>query len=157
MKTFVMGLLLHADDVVLLQKTHPPEQAGRYNGPGGEVGKAEEPSDAMEREFFEETGLRVPAADWRLLVRMVPDDYTKEVLVYTSRWPDVEPLHLPAPDNWSPQDERPVVKAVAFALQFLHLVPDLQWLLPLASFPLTYRPFSVVKVATPQPVTAAAG
>lgn len=53
-----MGFLFNNNltRVVLIHKKRPAWQAGRWNGPGGNVREGETPIKAMIREFREETG-----------------------------------------------------------------------------------------------------
>lgn len=68
---YVAGFLLNREltRVVLIRKRRPLEQAGKLNGVGGKV----EPFDkstlaAMQREFYEEARLQIPA--WNPLCRI---------------------------------------------------------------------------------------
>jgi 8-oxo-dGTP diphosphatase len=64
MKTdYVVGFLFRGNNVCLIEKLRPEFQKGRLNGPGGKVEPGETPSQAMVREFHEETGAEV--TDWR--------------------------------------------------------------------------------------------
>jgi ADP-ribose pyrophosphatase YjhB (NUDIX family) len=63
----VGGLLVHRGRVLLAQRAHDPGR-GRWTLPGGFVEEDESPDRAVEREVFEETGLRVKA-DGILAVR----------------------------------------------------------------------------------------
>lgn len=56
---YVVGFLFNDDltKVVLIEKNRPLWQAGKYNGVGGHIEADESPREAMEREFFEETGM----------------------------------------------------------------------------------------------------
>jgi 8-oxo-dGTP diphosphatase len=65
---YVVGFLF--DDqrqlVVLIQKTKPDWQAGKWNGVGGKIEPTDDsPEGAMSREFEEETGVVIPASDWQ--------------------------------------------------------------------------------------------
>lgn len=52
--------------VALIRKNRPDWQAGRLNGIGGKVEHSDDTyADAMEREFREETGVVIPANEWR--------------------------------------------------------------------------------------------
>lgn len=68
----VVGFLFtpSCDRVVLIRKTHPAWQAGKFNGLGGHINPGEAPKAAMAREFEEESGLAVPAESWREYARM---------------------------------------------------------------------------------------
>jgi 8-oxo-dGTP diphosphatase len=65
---YVNGLLF--DDrrqaVVLIQKTKPEWQAGKWNGVGGKIEPTDESKEAaMSREFEEETGVSVESSSWQ--------------------------------------------------------------------------------------------
>lgn len=51
--------------VALVHKNKPAWQAGKINGIGGKVEPGEPPVTACYREFLEETGVEIPADDWR--------------------------------------------------------------------------------------------
>lgn len=61
MKEWVVGFLFDddAERVVLIRKNRPKWQAGRLNGVGGHVEPGESATEAMAREFSEETGVHV--------------------------------------------------------------------------------------------------
>lgn len=56
---YVAGFLFDypINNVVLIKKTHPDWQAGKYNAVGGKVNENETPIHAMQRQFSEEAGL----------------------------------------------------------------------------------------------------
>jgi 8-oxo-dGTP pyrophosphatase MutT (NUDIX family) len=60
---YVVGFLFSPGRkiVLLLQKNRPEWQLGMWNGPGGKLEPGETPAAAMQREFFEETGLDIGA------------------------------------------------------------------------------------------------
>ena len=69
MVTYVLGFCRDPDTgrVALIRKRRPDWQTGRLNGVGGHMEETDPSAeDAMEREFFEETGVCVPAKKWRL-------------------------------------------------------------------------------------------
>lgn len=55
---FLFDSEMHA--VLLVRKTHPEWQKGKWNGIGGHVEPGETPAECMAREFQEETGLLDP-------------------------------------------------------------------------------------------------
>lgn len=65
---YVVGFLYSYDKkhVALIRKSRPEWQIGKLNGVGGKMEDGERPSEAMEREFREETGYTVFADDWKL-------------------------------------------------------------------------------------------
>ena len=76
---YVLGFLfdIAGESVVLIQKTKPAWQAGRFNAVGGKIEAGELPSQAMQREFKEEAGLDIgvwehtatlAGTDWRVYV-----------------------------------------------------------------------------------------
>lgn len=70
MKIYVCGFLFSADRerVLLIRKRRPVWQAGRLNGVGGKVEPGETPGEAMEREFWEEAGMR--GIEWQECVML---------------------------------------------------------------------------------------
>lgn len=76
-KKYVLGFAFNSrrDKVVLVKKDRPEWQKGFFNGVGGKLEKFETASDAMSREFEEETGVSIPVAGWELFTTMVfPND-----------------------------------------------------------------------------------
>ena len=61
MKPYCLGFLFNKARtyVWLIQKNKPDFQRGKYNGIGGAVEVGETYEQAMEREFFEEAGLKI--------------------------------------------------------------------------------------------------
>jgi len=57
--------------VLLIRKSRPAWQRGRYNGVGGKIKLGESPVDAMVRECEEETGLQIPASRWGHRITML--------------------------------------------------------------------------------------
>lgn len=67
-KNQVLGLVFSEDlsEIVLIRKNRPTFLAGMLNGVGGQVEGGESHRSAMEREFKEETGVRI-IPGWSLL------------------------------------------------------------------------------------------
>lgn len=60
----VVNCFFEFDKKILLLKRHSSKfQGGRWGGPGGKVDPGEERSEALTREIFEETGLKVSKDD----------------------------------------------------------------------------------------------
>lgn len=76
---YVLGFVFDdsGDHVVLIQKTKPAWQAGKWNGLGGKIEPWESAHKAMIREFEEEAG--VYSADWVNFGRMVGPDWDCEL------------------------------------------------------------------------------
>ena len=55
----MLGFLFKDGYVALIQKNRPDWQKGKLNGIGGHIEEGETPDQAMEREFYEETGALV--------------------------------------------------------------------------------------------------
>jgi 8-oxo-dGTP diphosphatase len=87
---YVVGFLFSTDRrwVSLIQKNRPEWQAGKYNGIGGKVEPGESIHDAMEREFYEETGVTVPWNEWNEFALLRGD----ETAVYVFRAFDTKHL-----------------------------------------------------------------
>ena len=68
-QVYVVGFLFDEtrQAVALIRKTKPEWQRGKLNGVGGKVEDGETPLQAMRREFWEETGVDVPEAEWEPL------------------------------------------------------------------------------------------
>lgn len=91
MKRYVLGFCIDANlDVLLIRKDRPEWQRGRLNGLGGHVEEGEAPSQAMQREFREETDdffrrHDLPEPEWCCFARLLGSDY--EVWVSYGRVP----------------------------------------------------------------------
>lgn len=64
---YVLGFAfdLETKRVALIRKKRPDWQAGKWNGIGGHREGAEQPVEAMVREFEEETGVKTHVVQWR--------------------------------------------------------------------------------------------
>lgn len=69
---YVVGFMFdrNLQRVALIKKNKPEWQRGRMNGIGGKVEANEGPTDAMRREFQEETGCDTHFAQWRHFLEM---------------------------------------------------------------------------------------
>src|SRR5258706_13272255 len=81
--------------VVLIRKNKPDWQRGKLNGVGGKVEPGEIPSEAMVREFAEETGHRCPC--WRKIACL---EFSEAVVHFYCA--DI----LPLTEVTSPTDEK---------------------------------------------------
>ncbi len=59
----VAGAVIFAGAVLVAQRRHPPELAGRWELPGGKVAPGESESDALIRELAEELGVDVAVGE----------------------------------------------------------------------------------------------
>lgn len=122
MKTYyVAGFLFDSGcaNVALIRKAKPLWQAGKLNAIGGKIEYGEVPAQAMVREFLEETGLRL--LDWREFC--VLEGPTARVHFFETAG-DVHRLT-------SMEEEQIEVVSVA-TLNDEIIIPNLQWLIPLA-------------------------
>jgi 8-oxo-dGTP diphosphatase len=113
--------------VALIRKERPNWQKGLLNGIGGHIEGNEAPIDAMGREFFEETGIKVSIYDWKRFCVMEGSGF--QVFCFKACWKGsgVEPVMEKITDEipcW-------------YDLDYLHtqkplMIPNLQWLIPMA-------------------------
>lgn len=139
MKAYVVGFYVSplTDEVLLIRKRRPRWQAGLLNGIGGKVEPGETADEAMAREFKEEAGLKV--LDWQLMVNM-----TFPVASISFYRALTVSGHLRRAITKT--DERIEVHNITELLwPGAQIVPNLRWLLPLASYTADrYDPFSLV-------------
>lgn len=147
---YVVGFMLDAEreHVVLIEKARPAWQAGKLNGVGGKIEKGETPHEAMAREFEEETGLATGRSDWRRICTISwPDDQARvgsddraRVVFFRSVYAGERPLY----EAVRSQTDEPVMRIPLQAVQYLPVIPNLRWLVPLAAYTAdTYEPFEV--------------
>ena len=78
MISYVTGFMFSKNikNVALIKKIKPTWQKGLYNGIGGKVECNETTSEAMAREFEEETGVKTHPDEWRLYTIITcPNEY----------------------------------------------------------------------------------
>lgn len=122
MKCYVAGFYFDKDKkhVALVHKNRPDWQAGQINAIGGKIEIGEHPTEAMAREFLEETGVTV--SDWEHVV-----------VIYGSDWKVYFLRAFGNPDKCkSMEDEKIAVYSTADALKLPNLISNLYWILPLA-------------------------
>lgn len=64
MNRFVLGFYITRSGAILICKTRPEWQRGKWNGIGGRIEEGETPLQAMVREFEEEAGFKTSEEDW---------------------------------------------------------------------------------------------
>lgn len=119
MTEYVCGFLFHRGQVALIRKQRPAWQKGRYNGIGGKVMPGETASQAMVREFEEETGQPTFESDWQEFVVLVHGEWL--VRFYRGRHNN--------PQLWTTTDE--VVGWFGLHTLPASILPNLSWLIPL--------------------------
>lgn len=107
--------------VLLIRKRRPAWQEGKLNGVGGHIEPGEWPHQCMVREFKEETGLDVP--EWQKFAMLKSQSYV--VHCYTATDYCIYHAH-------SMTDEQVGIYAVEGVANFLDVVPNLRFLVPLA-------------------------
>ncbi len=83
---YVVGFLFDRKRklVVLIEKKRPEWQIGFLNGVGGHVEFSETPAEAMEREFEEETGLRI--LGWDHTITLIVAEDNERVFFFKAKW-----------------------------------------------------------------------
>jgi 8-oxo-dGTP diphosphatase len=110
--------------LALIKKTHPVWQAGRFNGIGGKLEPDERPDEANVREFAEETGVFIPASQWRHFLTLT-DGETWTVYFFTVTSGRVRAVRTMT-------EEKIERREAEWWLQMGLLVPNLKWIIPLA-------------------------
>lgn len=90
-KVAVFCVLTYQDQYLLLKRNKQPNQ-GKFVPVGGKIDPFETPQDAVIREVFEETGLKIQAAKFcGILTETSPVDYNWVSFIYTAEIPYSEP------------------------------------------------------------------
>lgn len=124
MKNYVTGFLFsnNRSSLALIKKINPCWQRGLFNGIGGKIEPGESPSNAMTREFFEETGVNIAENQWQCFAQIHrPEQYHVKFYVafsdqvFTVQTVEAEQVEL-------------------FSINSLpqNIIPNLPWLIPLA-------------------------
>ena len=83
--------------IALIEKLKPEWQKGLHNGIGGKVEAGEYISQAMSREFFEETGVHIPAEGWTWRGIMYGPNWT--VQIFTAFSHEVRGIRSTTPEK----------------------------------------------------------
>jgi 8-oxo-dGTP diphosphatase len=116
---FMFGFYGGKKRVLLVEKSSPEWQRGKYNGVGGKIEQSESALDAMVREFSEETGINTSGDDWSERLTMQGADWQVKVFVAEG------PIYIAR--QTSPKD-RPI-KVEIDALPS-SIIPNLRWIVP---------------------------
>lgn len=138
MKKYTVGFIFNNSltKVLLIHKLHPEWQNGKINGIGGKIESGEESVDCIVREIKEETGLTTERKFWIYAGKNIASDWIVDFYSYHFSGDESDAQTL--------TDE----KVEWFDLAHLptNLIPNLQWLIPLAKNKLIdneYTEFSV--------------
>lgn len=129
-REWVVGFLLDndGDRVVLIRKARPEWQAGRLNGVGGKVEPGETLMGAMEREFWEETGLTVTW--WR---RFASLDWEEGTVHFFRAFAPLEMLTTCRTTTDEAIELHRVHQLLDPTMPCGRLTPNLRWLVPLGA------------------------
>jgi len=91
MINYVVGFAFYNDEVLLIRKNRPKNQAGLLNGIGGKIEEFDDtPADAMAREFREECGLETIGEEWFHVCTIGDIDQKYwNVVVYATRFDSI--------------------------------------------------------------------
>ena len=109
--------------LVLVEKTHPKWQAGKWNGPGGHIEQGEAVTAAARRECKEETDLLIHWSNWEHFLTLfnIVNDWEVHFL---RSFTDII-------NAKTKTDERVIVTPVR-SLWLDPIIPNLRWIIPLA-------------------------
>jgi len=125
MKRYVLGFMFDFGHVALIRKNRPAWQAGKFNGIGGHIEPGEEPVEAMEREFREETG--VDTAGLWTACGSIKREYDFEVFIFKGICSDLRDLGLR-----TMTDELVVYEWISkINIGNTFIIPNLAWIIPL--------------------------
>ena len=124
MTEYVAGFMFNesAGTVALVKKERPIWQCGRLNAIGGHIEDGETASQAMVREFQEETGLFTSAVDWQEFCTLRGTSFTVHFF---------KAMDWPLTNLKTMTDEEIVVIPTSEITPF-NAIPNLQWLIPMA-------------------------
>lgn len=124
MLNYVTGFLFSEDlkHVVLLEKLTPSWQKGLFNGVGGKIEAGESSVQAMVRECKEETGVLITENNWTCYAHLTNPDHF-ELDVYFA----ISDLALEARTM-----EKEKVHTLKVSDIPNNIIPNLQWLIPMA-------------------------
>lgn len=124
MLNYVTGFIFSKDlkHVVLLEKLSPAWQKGLFNGVGGKIESAESPVQAMVRECEEETDVFISENNWTRFAHLTKPNYFELDVFFA-----ISDLAFKA---------RTVEKEKVFLVNVSdipkNIIPNLQWLIPMA-------------------------
>jgi 8-oxo-dGTP diphosphatase len=126
MINYVLGFLFSEDrtKICLILKNKPDFLAGKYNGIGGKIEEGEDASDAIVREFAEETGVLIPSTKWNYL-GVATQENSWRMFVYRT-FSDI------AIANVKTMEEEVIGVYEVEKIREMNVVSNLHWLIPLS-------------------------
>jgi 8-oxo-dGTP pyrophosphatase MutT (NUDIX family) len=118
---YVAGFLFEGDNVALIRKLRPAWQTGKLKGIGGHIEHGETPTQAMTREFLEETGYRTTATQWWPFAILSGENH---VVHFFASYGALKELK-------STTDEEVIVIPIS-EVTAENAIPNLTWLIPMA-------------------------
>lgn len=112
--------------VVLIWKNKPAWQKGKLNGVGGKIEEGETTSEAMRREFKEETG--IDHAKWHHLITLTGEDWRVFFFCTIGKVKEFEYVES--------KEQEEVAKIQVDRLDDFEHIPNLRWLVPMAMYKL---------------------
>lgn len=106
-KNSVKGLVFHGDRMLMLRRANEDKGGGNWDVPGGAIESGENPIDALKREIFEETNLKINSAhklESKLL--KIPEEGVNSVMTFYKCKTD-EFTVLLKPATWKGSNGRP--------------------------------------------------
>lgn len=132
MQKYVVGFLFDKGmgNLILIKKTKPEWQKGRFNGVGGKVEPNETFEAAMVREFEEETGVKI--TNWNLfsIMNNCPEDLSKAYKIHFYR--AFEELSVLQQVKTTTEEEVFIINMQDFWNGSIDVIYNLQWLIPMA-------------------------
>lgn len=124
-QTYVVGFLFSPNrgQVALIRKNKPKWQAGLLNGIGGKIEPGESAPQAMEREFEEETSVKV--VNWRWFATIRGEGFKLTCFTADASAAQFNGLQ-------SITDELIEVVPFTYANDHRDCIPNLRWLIPMA-------------------------
>ena len=124
MKRYTVGFVFDKglENVLLVGKTHPEWQKGKFNGPGGRIEEGETPVQCMAREMKEEADLSIAEADWKEIAVIEGNDI--EVVFFATEYKDEKSDAISMTEEkvgWFKSNELPP-----------NVISNLRWLIPLS-------------------------
>lgn len=121
---YAVGFAFSADRkfVALIEKQRPKWQAGKLNGIGGHMEEGEAFAVTQQREFWEETGVVIPANAWRAFASLIGIDWHVRCFVaYTDEIFNVRSM-----------TDEPIRVLPVDKVMVLPIIANLSYLIPLA-------------------------